>query len=224
MYSYGVSSGKYKQGKEKMKFKAFYLTENEDNKFDIKVLDSFKKYSDKIKYTKTHLTKLGEGSSRIVFDLKDGYVLKLAKNEKGLEQNLTDGDWGIQRMYPDLVPELKDRDENDDCYWLIVKAGKKISPSRFKDLTGISFKDFGKALTDVSLHYSGKIKKLPDEIKEILDDEDHILSKVVDMMINFDMPAGDLTRISSWGEVDGKAKILDAGLTNTTFNTHYRKK
>jgi len=222
LYSYGNCFGKHQEGKEEVRFKNFYLSENEET-FDIKILDSFKKFSDKIKYAKSKLTKLGEGSSRIVFDMKDGYVLKLAKNEKGLEQNLTDGDWGIQRMYPDLVPELKERDENDDCYWLIVKAGKKITPNRFKELTKMSFKEFGKALTDVELNYNGK-RKLTDGVKQLLDDEDSILSRVSDMMMNFDITAGDLTRISSWGEVDGKAKILDAGLTKTTFNTHYRKR
>lgn len=207
-----------------MKFKEFYLTENEEEKFDIKTLNSLKGFSQKIKYAKKFLKRLGEGTSRIVFSFGDGYVIKLAKNEKGLEQNLTDGDWGIQKMYPDLVPELKDKDENDDCYWIIVKEGKKIIPSRFKDLTGMSFKDFGSGLTEISLWNSGRLKKMSDETKKQLDDEDSILSRVADMMGNYDMPAGDLIRISSWGEVDNKAKILDAGLTNTTYNTHYRKR
>jgi len=206
-----------------MKFTDYILLLENEEKFDTKVLDSLSSFSKKIQYAKKFLKKLGEGSSRIVFDLEDGYVLKLAKNEKGLEQNLTDGDYGLQRMYPELVPELKDRDDNDDCYWLIVKKGTKIKPSEFKTLTGLDFKTFGKALTDVKLYYDGRLQKVPDESKKYWEDEDSIVNKVADLMINYDMPYGDLVRISSWGIVDGKAKIVDAGLTNTTFNTYYRK-
>lgn len=203
-----------------MSFLKFYLKES-DEKFNLDSLNSLVSFSKKIKYAKEHLKKLGEGSSRIVFDLNDGYVLKLAKNEKGLEQNLTDGDWGLHKMYPDLLPELKDRDENDDCYWIISKKCEKITPNKFKELTKISFKDFSQAITEAYLNYKGRLKVVSDTTKKYLDDEDSIVYNIVDMIINFDMPSGDITRISSWGESDGKAKLLDAGLTNNTFNTLY---
>lgn len=205
-----------------MSFLKYYLKES-DEKFNLDSLNSLVSYSKKIKYAKEHLTKLGEGSSRIVFDLNDGYVLKLAKNEKGLEQNLTDGDWGLQKMYPDLIPELKDKDESDDCYWIISKKCSKITPNRFKDLTKISFKDFSKAITEASLRHHGRLKTVSEDTKKYLEDEDSIVNRVFDMMINYDMPSGDITRISSWRECDGKSKLIDAGLTDTTFNTFYKR-
>lgn len=164
-----------------MSFLKYYLKES-DEKFNLDSLNSLVSYFKKIKYAKEHLTKLGEGSSRIVFDLNDGYVLKLAKNEKGLEQNLTDGDWGLQEMYPDLIPELKDKDESDDCYWIISKKCSKITPNRFKDLTKISFKDFSKAITEASLQNQGRLKTVSEDTKKYLEDEDSIVNRVFDMM------------------------------------------
>lgn len=207
-----------------MRFKSFYLLESDD-KFDLEYLNSLKSYSDKIKYVKSKLKKIGEGTSRIVFDMEDGYVIKLAKNEKGLDQNLTDGDWGLQKMYPELIPELKDKDEKDDCYWIIVKKANKINSAKFKSLTGMSFNEFSNAITEADYNRLGKIKwaNVSDSVKKMLDDEDSIVYKVNDIIGNYDILVGDLVKISSWGEIDGKAKIVDAGLTNTTFNTHYRK-
>lgn len=34
--------------------------------------------------------KIGTGSGRLVFDLEDGYVVKVAKNQKGIAQNITE--------------------------------------------------------------------------------------------------------------------------------------
>lgn len=207
-----------------MRFKSFYLLES-DYKFDLKYLNSLKSYSQKIKYAENKLKKIGEGTSRIVFDMEDGYVIKLAKNEKGLAQNLTDGDWGLQKMYPNLIPQLKDRDENDDCYWIIVKKANKITPAKFKSITEMSFNELSKAITEADFNRTGKIKwaNVSDAVKKMLDDEDSLIYQVNDIIGNYDMPVGDLIRISSWGEIDGKVKIVDAGLTTTTFNTYYRK-
>lgn len=205
-----------------MRFLSVYLKENEE-KFSLEALDSFPSLAKKVQYAKSKLKKLGEGSSRIVFDLDDGYVLKLAKNIKGQEQNMGDGDWGKQKMYPDLLPELKDKDESDDVNWLVVKKAEKITEKQFEALTKLNFKTFSKALTQQYFWLNGKIKKMDEENKKLIEDSE-FLQEVIDLMQGFDMLPGDLTRISSWGKIDNKAVIVDCGLSQTVFNTHYRKK
>lgn len=205
-----------------MRFLNVYLKENEE-KFSLENLDAFPSLSKKVQYAKSKLKKIGEGSSRIVFDLDDGYVLKLAKNTKGFEQNMQDGDWGKHRMYPNLLPELKDVDSSDDVAWVVIKKAEKITEKQFEALTKINFKTFSKALNEKYLYLNGKVKKMTDEYEKLIDDSE-FLQDVIDMMMSFDMLPGDMTRISSWGKVGNNAVLVDSGLTQTVFNTHYRKK
>lgn len=205
-----------------MRFLSVYLKENEE-KFSLEALDSFPSLAKKVQYAKSKLKKLGEGSSRIVFDLNDGYVLKLAKNIKGQEQNMGDGDWGKQKMYPDLLPELKDKDESDDVNWLVVKKAEKITEKQFQSLTKLNFKTFSKILSEQHLWLNGKIKTMAEDSEKIIEDSE-LLQNVIDLVGSFDMLPGDLTRISSWGKIGNNAVIVDCGLSQTVYNTHYRKK
>ena len=133
---------------------------------------------------------------------------------------------GMQKMYPDIVPELIDKDEEDDCSWLIMKKGTKMIASKLQALTKVSWQDFCKAISEADLDYRGKIKKenISEKTKEMLKDEDSIVYQVVDLMINFDMSPGDICRLASWGDFNGKAKLLDLGLNQDILTTHYRPK
>jgi len=208
-----------------MSFKKFYLKEDEE-KFNKDSIDTFQSFSKKAQYVARFFPKIGQGSSRIVFDMGDGNVLKLAKNVKGYDQNNTEGDWGMQKMYPDIVPELIDKDEEDDCSWLIMKKGTKMTPSKFQALSKVSWQDFTKAISEADLDYRGKIKKsdMSEKTKEMLNDEDSLVYQVADLMINFDMPPGDICRLASWGDFNGKVRLLDLGFNNTVARTHYQPK
>jgi len=47
---------------------------------------------------------------------------------------------------------------------------------------------------------------------------------VVDYMVNYDIPVGDLVKISSYGENHkGKVVMVDYGFTEHIYNTHYRR-
>jgi hypothetical protein len=63
-----------------------------------------------------------------------------------------------------------------------------------------------------------------DNIEEMQNNE--FLIDVISLMHDYDMPSGDLGRLSSYGEVirDGKPKvvIVDSGLTNSVFNDFYK--
>lgn len=204
-----------------MKFIQFYLKENEEN-FDLDTLNQFQSFAKRVNYTKSKLKKLGEGSSRVVFEYDDKSVLKLAKNPKGVAQNDHDGDYGKHRMYPNLVPEVIDRD--GEGIWVIVRKANKITPTKFKDLTKISFQDFCKMVRELELHREGKVKKLNPETQKLIDDDSgNIVYDIYDMMGSFDMLSGDICKISSWGEINNKAVLLDTGFTQDVYKTHYRK-
>lgn len=203
-----------------MRFKTVYLQENEEP-FSLEILNNFVSIAKKVKYAKERLKKLGEGSSRIVFDYNDKSVLKLAKNSKGIGQNESDGDYGKHRMYPDLIPEVFDKD--DDGNWIIVAKANKINTTKFKQLTKIDFQTFSKIVRELELRNQGKLKSLSAEAQNYIDDEDNIIYGVYDLMGNFNLLSGDITKINSWGEIKNKAVLLDSGLTDDVYKTHYRK-
>lgn len=203
-----------------MNFKYFYLKENEES-FNTKILDTFVSFSKKVQYAKSKLKKLGEGSSRVVFELPDNKVLKLAKNKSGIDQNMADGDYGKHSMYPDLIPEVFDNDE--DGYWIIVKAAQKITEKEFENLTKINFKTFERTINEYYLYLNGKRNKLSDETQKLVDDNE-FFQTVSNLMGNFDLLPGDLGKINSWGKINNNPVIIDTGLTEEVFRTHYKRK
>lgn len=195
--------------------------------FDVRELQHLNGFSKKIKYVASHLEKIGSGSARNVYKIDEDTVLKLAKNAKGVAQNNVEGDWTLHRMYPDILPELIDKDE--DNLWIIKKRANKLTESQFEKITGFKFKDFAKVIhTDILNHTTNiskeKLSQMTKDIpnyEDILDEE--FVNEIVEMAVSFDMPSGDLERISTYGEIDNKPVVTDAGLTNTVLKEHYNK-
>ena len=96
---------------------------------------NIKSFAGKIKFAKEHLTQIGSGTGRVVYDIDGEKVLKLAKNPKGIAQNEAEANAG---RYPDthsIVTEVFE--ESDDSEWLISEKAKKVNEARIKQLTGI---------------------------------------------------------------------------------------
>jgi len=199
-----------------MRFLNVYLKENEE-KFSLENLDAFPSLSKKVQYTKSKLKKIGEGSSRIVFDLEDGYVLKLAKNTKGIEQNSIENDPELQKT--NLVPVVKNSHKED--IFLISEKASPIKEKYFENISKINFKDFSEALKLNKKLDDGKIQEIPEKYKDVL--ENDFYQDVYNLMTNFDFSPGDLGRISSWGSLKNKLVLIDSGLTEDIYKNHYRK-
>jgi len=206
--------------------------------WDASVFDkSFKK---RLEYALERAKKIGQGSSRVVFEIEfEGRptVLKIAKNGKGLAQNETEADYGLYRMYPDITVPLIDHDEeHDPPRWIHVEKADKITTIKFRELTGFPFDYFGFLLNDREDDREGKGKyakkpymytnweaKVPEDIREEIR-ESELFNDVTDMMGNFDKPAGDFTAIQNWGVYKGRPVIIDIGLSSDVWDTHYKPK
>lgn len=189
------------------------------NKEEFKKVKSFR---GKLNYAVTHLTKIASGSGRAVFKIDDSKVLKIAKNKRGLAQNAVESEAYIQNY--DIVTRTYDKDQND--FWVEAELARKLTPTRFKQLTGVSLDDTDKFIRHEYLKHTGH--KQPffkmDNIEDIRNNE--FLIDVISLMFDYDMPSGDLGRISSYGEVirDGKPKVVlcDYGLTSSVYNDFYK--
>lgn len=167
------------------------------------------------KYAEENLERLSSGSSRLTYLTNQKTVVKLASNEKGLAQNKAETHPKTKSQH--LNPTLR----HDKNYaWIEVPFLNRLTEKEFYAMTGLDFEQFGEALRYGLRDISGnsdkdKPRKFADIAKTPLYKEMVRIGKACKLM------PGDLARISSWGEKDGKPVIIDGGLTQKVFEIHY---
>jgi hypothetical protein len=176
---------------------------------------------------------IGEGSSRIVFQIDDEVVLKLAKNAAGIAQNKEEMKIGLHSGL-NYVPLVFNGSDEENGVWIISEYVLPAEENDFRKVFGIKFKDVAefcyhlqqidndrdysnyhiKCISDIYRHYSWCVMgtKLLKEIQFLSD--------------KFDSLVNDLARIDNWGMCrrDGKTymAMLDPGCNNEIYNQFYR--
>lgn len=190
-------------------------------------LDNLNSFNKKQLFLNNTLRRLGSGSSRIVYEFDDRHVIKLAKNNKGLDQNDHEADVYFGNRDIDSITKIEDYDEKNSS-WILAEKAVKLKPSRFKQIKGFSFNDFAAYLTNYfrEANYQkyknfGKIAQ-DNSIKEIID-EDDLANDLIYLQSNYGLGWGDLVRISSYGEVnrngDPQIVLVDYGyVMNESIN------
>lgn len=218
-----------------MKYKDFYTNIEEDypEHWDIETFISLTSFSKRVAYCNEHLQRLASGSSRIAYKIDDEKVLKLAKNKKGIAQNEVEADGFVQKAYDSIVAKVFNVDQNR--LWLEMELAKKITPARFEHLLGFSIDYLSYYLRIFEMennpskfnakYYINSLKsRIPADVKDLLDNSEFVNS-ITSLMVDMDMPAGDLGRISSYGEVvrngNPTVVIIDLGLTNRVYSDFY---
>jgi len=194
----------------------FYQYIQSINPFSFDELNKLKNLSQKLFYCQKHLKQMAKGSARVVFDL-DENVVKVAKNEKGIEQNKIEIQIGLTK--PDCVPNLISFDENSN--WSVFQKANPITKEEFENLSNTSLP---------ILHYLLKYKKdrnrkeIPiDYKKEQQIQNNKLLAELAKLIDDYDLSVGDMVRISSWGQINGKIILLDFGLTSQIYKKYYKK-
>jgi hypothetical protein len=200
--------------------------------FSFEEFNNIKSYNGKLKYANERLQKISSGSARVVYKVDEEKVLKIAKNKKGIGQNSIESDWGLQRM-SDIVAKIFDT--NDDHFWVEMELAKKLTPNRFKQLTGMSVNEVQDMLRVMeTLNNSSRRKYLkPEQLKELHDEfsqkvnDNEFLTSLTDMIINFGMKyPGDFGRVNSYGEVlrEGVPTVvlIDFGLSESVWDDFYK--
>jgi hypothetical protein len=203
-----------------MGFKNYYLKENVEG-FDLDFLGTLKTYNQRLVYCRSKLKKLGSGSSREVFEIDSDWVIKVAKNEKGIGQNEIESDYGVVSMY-DFLPKIKEDDGEER--FVIVERCEKINAKEFEKLTKIDFKFFCQFLSYYNLiEVQHKNVKFPENIDKELNDEDSFIFQIRDFLGTTDSLPGDFEKLSSFGKRDNKIKVIDWGFTRRVQKTYYSK-
>jgi hypothetical protein len=196
--------------------------------FDLKTFENIKSFKKRYIYAKEHLKRLGAGSSRIVFELNDKFVLKIARNMKGIAQNEFECSLMNDYMAPDFLTKVKDCD--DKSFYIIAEKAKPMTKTIWRRITGFEFDDFAKCIVNIAMEHRGAkryINRFVDpDIQEKIE-ETEFFSEVMEFIGNFNMMPGDFGRISSWGLVNRNGTdipvLLDYGVNEDVFTNFYKK-
>jgi hypothetical protein len=209
------------------------------NTFNIEEFKGKQTFKDRIKYIEERLTKLGAGSSRIVYQIDPKTVLKLAKNKKGVAQNKVEIEYSHYGDLSHLFAEVFEYDS--DGLWVEMELASKVTNSNFKTITGIDFKtdkttkrtsnppEKASYVEALQYYYYENVKPgknpygLPEGYKELWEDE--FMYDAFSFVGNYRPPLGDLLRLSTYGVVkrNGQDSIvmIDYGLDEDVYSTHY---
>ena len=179
---------------------------------------------------------IGFGSSRIVFDLGNNTVVKLARNQKGVEQNKLEIFAGKDPQVDKILAHVLDH--SDEYAWIVAEKVKPLldsDGSLAEKMIGIPWNEVRKLVgqspsesEDMTVQQvKGKQNKKQDETpektssnclkgQEFLDHLTRFLERYSDMLL------GDITKLSSWGiSADNCLVLLDYGITRKKFKELY---
>lgn len=194
--------------------------------FDLQHFRQLPSFKARLAYVKERLPKIARGSARAVFTIDDATVLKVAMNAKGQAQNDVEADIGRQNSYP----VAKVYEVGDNGLWLEMEKATKATPKLFRQLAGMDIKAFEAMIRYWHTTRNGRSQfSGPEGYEDAVESGDNnFMNQVLELMANYDMPAGDIGRISSWGVVNRGGKqelvLIDFGLTQTVWDDYYAPK
>ncbi len=193
--------------------------------WNIEEFKKLKSFNKRIQYCKTNLKRIAEGSSRIVYQVDDTKVLKLAKNRKGVAQNEIEINYSYDTYVSSIVAEIFAKDENN--LWVEMELARKVTAPIFQQVTGFKFSDYCAAINNHWLSMDRRNKGYKQEVApEIVAEmwENEFCMGLFDFIGSYDMPAGDLMKLNSFGLVkrgEDAIVLIDYGLTNDVYQSYY---
>jgi hypothetical protein len=138
------------------------------------------------------LKQIGAGSDRVVFDLGDGKVLKVAKTPRGLEQNIHEGDYYLSGS---IIPEVFERGLN---YVVVEKIEPPLKATKGSD-------KLNDLLNKIQKFSQKDFDNHVPELQEVI--EEYEMSDI----FNYDLLWNDFKAKRNWGLKDGQPLHLDGG-------------
>ena len=164
------------------------------------------------------LKRISAGSDRIVYELDDNKVIKIAKTARGLMQNIYEGSYDL--VEEELLPDIYERGLN----YVIVE---KVSPIKARDIVPTYDVEGDQIGTEKAE------KMFADFSKFSQIDFDSQSQKLIDTLykygmfyiVNREVLFGDFSRKANWGIKNGKPIHLDGGtFAGTRLLSEYKGK
>lgn len=203
------------------------LEEDYPPSFNMEEFKALNSFNSRISYCEEHLKRIASGSARIVYQIDDEKVLKLAKNKRGLAQNEIEITHGKYHDLKDIVAKVFDYHQND--LWVEMELARKVRVADFKRITGFNFKEFSSVLLKYGNESNPQLNRYkPNGVSKELYEvawEDEFVSDILRYIGNFGLPVGDLTRLNSYGLVKRYGGdyivLIDYGLTEDVYTSYY---
>lgn len=208
----------------------------ETSAFSFDDLRSLKSLKARMTYCLNKLGKtIGRGSSRAVFNLGDGIVLKLAMNRKGLAQNEYEYESGNEYTNRIIPQVYNDASDNVSYKWIVCEYATPFKKEKdFETIVGISWDDFILWLRRMDYqrkdpYHQKQLARLPmmdNDMAWELADANHNLEELTTYISTYGHQGlNDFYQLQNWGYVqrDGKDTLvlLDCGLSNNIAKTYY---
>ena len=199
--------------------------------FSFEELKSIKSFKGRFDYCLKTLGPIqGRGSSRVVFQLSDDKVLKLALNQKGIAQNQAECDWGVQSY--DVVPEIFNESDTDNYYFLVSEYVLPATEEDFEQIFDFDFTTFCQCLVAFWKCYNPHdycyISPMDNQSLEVLLNDSDDLNSFYSYMTDYRVPIGDVIRIQNYGMTNRSGQpqivLLDSGLNDDVWNKHYKRR
>lgn len=152
-----------------------------------------------------NLTKISSGSDRVVFDLGEGKVLKVANTARGLAQNMQEGDSDL--ISKGLLPQVYETGLNYVVVEKLEVLENKTKVPVYDINTGKQYdtEDADVMIQELTPYGQADFDTKNPDLIEVLK------SYGLQGFLDYDIIYGDLTNIANWGIKEGKPVHLDAG-------------
>lgn len=202
------------------------IEEDYPEHFDMELFKDLSSFKKRVHYAQENLPRISSGSGRIVYKIDEKKVLKLARNKKGVAQNETEVNYYNDPVIRDIFAHIYSYD--DDFRWVEMELVKKMNPKDFERIVGFKFNDYSDFIQNQYLKaikgHKSDMFHIDEEKKEILE-ENEFVGDIIDFIVNFQVPAADLGRTSSYGIVERndeeKVVLIDYGLSNDVYECYY---
>lgn len=205
--------------------------------FDLRYFSTIPTFKARIQYCKERLKLLGNGSSRIAFQVDDKKVLKIAKNQKGIAQNIKEEDWG--RNQYGCFAEIYEADY-DNHTWIEMELARKATARDFMEHFGVNIYELQDILHYMFNQYSNRSNYwFSDEEKIKLDHffNEHIYNEQNEELYNLyhymldyqpdKASINDWSVKQNWGVVNRNGNeflvIIDDGFNEEVSSSYYRR-
>jgi hypothetical protein len=184
-------------------------------------------FKTRIEYAKQRAATLGTGSARVAFEIpyqNRQTVLKIAKNKKGIAQNVVElnfYDDRIIREYGLFVPLIDHDKNNRNPTWLHFEKAEQMTPKMFRNFFGVDAIN----LTNAMIKYT-KGRKLSEIEQSVIENSNtnEYIYKFMSYIGDYDPSdavASDYRNIKNWGIYQGNPVIIDAGLDDEVHEKYY---
>ena len=180
---------------------------------------------------------IGRGSSRVVFQYDDQWVIKLALNGKGIAQNEAECDFS-KEWFVNITPNVNYEMTDEEGYKFLMS--EYIIPAKdedFVEVFGFDFNTWKKFINTCVCQYDRRYEKKisryndshkfnSDELSEIIENND-IAREFYDYLTNYQPFHYDMMNIKNYGLTNrnGYSEIVlcDSGLNEEIWNNHYAR-